>query len=210
MLNKSNFEIAAMAADDEHAPPALTGLYVTPTGTAVCDGHCSITVSSVTIQQGSLFEPEEGVEPADHFTPFVLDRDSALKIAAAIPKKTEYQNAKFGIIDATTEDSERAMVSVNDLQRQEIIRSRKIDGDFPDVTRFTPVLSTAAFTISLGPDLICSVLKQVVKFCNAHSTGTILLSFYGQGKALRIDADGIDQQLVAVVMPQRSDAPEAV
>lgn len=202
VLNRHNFEIAELASTDEDRL-IFCGINVTPEGTQVTDGHLAVMVSSLDRQQASLFGEMEGIEPADCFTPFVLDRESALKIARAIPKKSE--EPIYPIIDATSEDNDRAMISVNDLLRQEIVRARKIEGKFPAVEKLCPDKDAARHLILMSPDLLLAAMKTISKFCKGHELHSIELRVFGPGKGLRIDATGLGQSLTAVIMPQRSD-----
>lgn len=209
MLNKHNFQIAELAPQDEERL-ILCGIRVTPEGTSVCDGHMAMTVSSFENVQPSLFEEMEGVIPAEHFSPFVLDRESALRIAKAIPKKASDADAVYPIVDATTENNDRAMVSINDIFRQEIIRARKIEGNFPDVSKVIPDRDRARFRMRLSPDLLLACLKVAQRFCAANETLSVELSIFDTGDPLRIDAVALGQTLTAVIMPMKSgDAPEA-
>lgn len=203
MLNRHNFEIAALAPQDEDRL-TLCGVYVTPESTMVTDGRQAVVVSSVEATQPGLFPEMEGVEPADFFSPFILDRESALKVAKAIPKKA-LDEARYAIVDATTEGAERAMVSVNDMYRQEVLRAKKIPGTFPDVSKVFKDPEKAKYVMAIDPHLLVEVLKAVQKFCKGHDTGSITLRYFGTGDALRIDAEGIGQTFAAVVMPLKSE-----
>lgn len=207
MLNRYNFEIAALCSKDEDALPMFRGINVSPTGTMVTDGHMAVTVSAVTESQPGLFEAMEGIEPAVFFSPFILDMESALRIAKSLPKKIEDSALLPPIVDATTEDSNRSMVSINDSGRQEILRSRKIEGTYPDIASVMPKPEDAAMTILLSPAILTTVLKAVEKFCNAHDVYSVELRVFGPDQAIRIDAESrcSDQRLTAIVMPRRSD-----
>jgi hypothetical protein len=205
LLNRNNFQIAELAPDDEERL-TMCGILVAPNRTVVTNGHMAVVVSAVDTIQPSLFEQIEGIEPAESFTPFILDRDSAIKIAKRIPKDTE-DNPVFPIIDATTEGNDRAMVSINDIFRQEILRATKIAGDFPDVQRAIPDKEAARFTLLIDPELLTRLLKAVVRFCDGRA---MEMRLYGAGRPVRIDAGDAEQSLVAVIMPLRGDAvPEA-
>lgn len=208
MLNRHNFEIAELAPNDE-ARLHLCGILVSPGATSETDGHQAVIVTAVDEVQPNLFSDAEEVIPAEYFTPFILDRESALKIAKAIPKKTENVEAMYAVVDATTENSDRAMVSINDTFHQEIHRAQKINGKFPDLMKAVPDKDTAKYVMRINPDILTSVLKCVQKFCSGRDVGSIELRMFGAGQPLRIDADGMGQILTAVVMPQRFDGEEA-
>ena len=190
MLNRYNFEIAALCSKDDTATPILRGINVAPTGTMVTDGHMAIMISAVSESQPGLFEAMEGIEPADFFSPFILDMESALRIAKSLPKKIKDSALLPPIVDATTEDSDRSMVSINDSGRQEILRARKIEGTYPDIPGLMPLVEDATMTIRLSPSILMDVLKTVDKFCNAHDVYSIDLHVFGPFMAVRIDAAG--------------------
>jgi hypothetical protein len=210
MLNKCNFQIASLAPEGEGVPAILSGILVSPESTMVTDGGLGVMVSSVTSPQNLLFEAE-GVEVADFFTEFVLDKESALKVAKAIPKpkKDGETTAKFAVVDATSENNDRAMVSVNDLNRQEILRANKIKGDFPKLIKAIPPKSKAKFTVHLDPHRLLAMATAVAKFCSAHASPTVSIGYYGPGQVLRFDVSAIQQDFTGVFAPQRADEAEA-
>jgi len=203
-LNRFNFEIAELAADPECAQSTVvTGLYVTPEYTSVTDGHMAVWVSSVKEDQPNLFGDMDGIEPADFFTPFILDQDTALRVAKALPKKQDGDHPISAIVDATTENNERAMVSVPDVGRQEIQKSRKIEGKFPDILAIFPDPAKANLTVSLSPSLLLQLLKTIEKFCSGHGCDRITVGFHGDLNMVRIDAQAFNQTLIAALMPWR-------
>ena len=210
MLNRSNFLIAALCAEpgDGKAMP-LEGIYVTPEGTTACDGFIAATVSAFESDQASLFDEAEDVEPADFFTGFILPADVALKVAKAIPKKTMDEAAKYAVVDCTTEGSERAMLSVNQALRQDILRARKIEGQYPNAAKLIPSARSAKFTATLNGESLAALTKAVAAFCNAHNTDLVELTFHGEGKPLRIEAKGNGQNLVAIIMPGKASERES-
>jgi hypothetical protein len=213
MLNKSNFLIAKLAAgDDDGAMPLHTGIWVEPEYTAVTDGRLAVRVSAYEADQNALLFDLDGLEPAEHWTGFLLDKDSALKVAAAIPAKSELAQAGFGLVDATTEDNPKAMVAVNSVRRQSIVRSEKVGVKFPDLERLTPSKESARFMIRVNPELLLDLLKTVAQFCKSHRIDCIELRAYSGKKPLRIDAVSDLQEMLALLMPMGEaefGAPEA-
>jgi hypothetical protein len=208
MLNRQNFEIADLASEDEDRI-SLCGILVSPTGTAVTDGRMAMAVSSVEDNAPSLFANFEGVEVAESFTPFILDKESALRISKAIPKgDSEVPEAKYAVIDAESENGDTAVISVNDIFRQDIMRVKKISGNFPDIDRVMPDPEKASFTIAFNPDLLADVLKTVARFCKNAASTSITMRVFSEREGIRIDAASLTQTLRAVVMPLRIDANE--
>lgn len=207
MLNRHNFQIAELAPTDDDSRFILGGIQVSPSRTAVTDGRCAVIVTEEETEQENLFGESEGVLPADHFTPFILDRETALKVAKAIPKRKEDQQAVFPVVDATTEATDRAMFSINDICRQEILRARKLEGQFPDVDRVFPAPDTAKAMLVMNPELLGGVLNAVRKF-GKNRAASITLRFFGYDKPLTVTCNADGQTFTAAIMPMRGDELE--
>jgi hypothetical protein len=207
MLNKHNFEIAELAPQDEDRL-TLCGIYVTPNGTHETDGHQAVMVTDVTTDQPNLFAEFEDVTPADTFTPFILDRESALKIAKAIPKKSSSPAGAYAVVDGLSEGSDKAQVSVNDIFRQEVLRAKKIEGQFPDVLRVFPDKDAATLEIWFNIDRLIALLRTLKKFADGHERESVVARFYGQRKVVRFDIEGEGQNIAAALMPMRADGEQ--
>jgi hypothetical protein len=200
VFNKHNFEIAKLASTEE-SRFTINGIYVTPGATYVTDGHLAVKVTAPAVQP-SLFPATDGIEAAEWFSPFVLDRETALKVAKAIPKKGG-PSSQIVAIDTSTEVDSSATMAVNELVRQDIIRSQKLPSEFPDIEKILPDPNAARFTIAFSPALLLSLAQQIDKFCGGMQVPTVVIRLYDAQKGVRFDADGIDQKLTAVLMPQR-------
>ncbi len=85
LLNRYNLELAKLATADE-SRYSINAIYVTPTDTVVTDGH-QLTIISAPAMPEENYPVIEGFEPCGkEFEPFLIDRKSALELAAAIPK----------------------------------------------------------------------------------------------------------------------------
>lgn len=204
MLNRHNFQIAELAPDDpELYPLKLCGIYVTPGGTFETDGSQCVFVSAPELQQ-TLFDPPDGVEPAEDFTPFILPREQALKVAKGIPKTKEKDEQNCAIIDQRSEEGNEATLAMQDATWQDVLTTRKIEGKFPDISRIIPNKDASRITIALDVHRFASLLKCFARFCKSGNDPRITLRIYGQGEAgMRIDAEGVGQEMVAVIMPLR-------
>ena len=195
MLNKFNFSIAALIDGDAIGP--IAGILVSPDSTVETDGHQIVMVSAPEAQP-SLFPADDGISEADDFTPFVLDKESALKLAKVMPKPKEGNAREMAVIDISTETDGTATLAVNDDERRTIVKSEKIVGVFPDVVRIIPDTSGARFEISFNSDILVPVLKAFQGFL-----GTLTMRLYAALRGVRIDAEADGQKMTAVVMPLR-------
>jgi len=205
VLNKHNFAIAAMLPQDDEVIAAARGLYVSPERTIETDGHHLIMVTAPQVQP-TLFDPPEGIEAAENWTPFMLDRETALKIAKAIPKRNnDAPETNIAAIDVSTEAGENATVAINELVRQDIFRARKIDADkYPDVDKLIPDRDDARILIAFNADLIADILKIFQKFAGDAAVPMVIFRLYEAGKGMRIDAEVEGQNMTAYVMPMRT------
>jgi hypothetical protein len=195
MLNRFNFSIAALIDTESIGP--ISGLLVSPTSTVETDGHQLIVVTSPE-SQPSLFPPDDEIADAEEFTPFILDRDSALKLAKIIPKPKEGAPRELAVIDISTETDGTATLAVNDDDRRTIVKSEKIAGDYPNFGTLIPPVESARFEISFSSDLLGKILSAFEKF-----SGQITIRLFGANQGARIDAERDGQVMTAVVMPMR-------
>ena len=208
MLNKINFQIASLLpSDTSDLPTKIAGLWVGPGCTVETDGHQLVMVTAPEVQR-TLFDPPDGIDPAEEWTPFLLDRTSAMTLAKIMPKPdADNPGVDIAVIDASTENGETAMLAVDERVRQEIIKAKKMSAEeFPDVARVIPPADSARFTIALNPDVLVPVMKLFQSFCGQP---TVTIRLYDAAKGVRIDAECDGQVMTAVVMPQRqTETPE--
>src|ERR1039458_1006541 len=100
MLNRINFSIASLIDSDAIGP--MAGILVSPDSTMETDGHQFVIVTSPEAQP-SLFPADDEITEADEFTPFVLDKASALKLAKIMPAPKEGNAREMAVIDISTE-----------------------------------------------------------------------------------------------------------
>jgi len=196
-LNKVNFAIAAIAGtEDDRCPAVLTGLLVTPSETLASDGYCAIRVTGIEMLE-TLFEPQ-GIDVAQAWTPFILRRDAALKIAKAFPKRKKKGPEPIAAIDCRTESSHAAVIQVGDESLDEILRSSKIPGNYPDVVRHFD-LSESKVTLLFRPHLLLSALKQIV----AMGALEVTLSVGSADKPIILEASNRTQRMTAAIAPMK-------
>jgi hypothetical protein len=201
VLNKNNFEIAKLLSDADDAQSVHRSLRVEPKATVATDGRLLVKVTAPEVA-ATLFTPIEGIDAAEWFTPFLIDRETALKIGKAIPKNG-LPNTQFAAVDCSTEINGKATIAVNELVRQDVITSEKVDGNYPDYERFLPDPDKAKMLVSFDPELLAQLMTVVQAFCKAQGAQQIVLRIYGAQQGMRIDAAGNGQQMTAVIMPMR-------
>lgn len=211
LLTKANFAIARLA-DAKAENATHRSIFVSPDETRVTDGHCAFIITTVEPEQLPLFDDSEQVELAEYYTGFALDRDSAIHVFKSIPKPKKNEpndKSRFAVVDATSENNQRAVISVTDLRRQAVLKADKMPCDYPDIRRAFPK-GKPKLAIKFNPDLLSNALKAVAEFAALTNCHSIELSFFGPDKAAMISAKGFDQELTGAVMPQHFDGDDQV
>jgi hypothetical protein len=194
LLNKTNFEIAAILPKADDAPPSMCGIYVSPGATVATDGRCMLMVTAPEAQP-SLFDSLAGITPMEAWTPFVLDKESALRVAKNIPKSNG-EKEQLALIDQSTEGSETAIVAVDEVVREEIMRARKINCEYPDFQKAIPEIGGEKLAISFDSELLLGLMK-----CYAKFAGRVTLRIYEPIKGMRLDGEENGQRMIGVIMP---------
>lgn len=206
MFTRWNFDIAGLLPSDQDALlPAAAGLLVSPERTVETDGHQLVVVTAPE-GQPNLFDQPDGLEEAQYFTSFLMDRDSALKIAKSIPKRNpDAPENSMAMLDVHTEAESDSTIAVTEDVRRAIFKSIKRDAaKFPDPERVIPDLDGARFEIKFNADVLVPILRLFQKFSGQDSPfAPISIRLYGPDKGVRIDAEACGQKMTAVVMPLR-------
>jgi hypothetical protein len=206
VFSKFNFKIASLLPTDPEALiPSAGGLLVTPERTIETDGHQAVIVTAPE-SQPTLFDNPDGMEEAEFFTPFLMDRESALKIAKIIPKRNpDAPENSLAMIDVHTEAESDSTVSIAEDVRRAIFKSRKVDAaKFPQIDRAFPPEEEARFDVQFNADTLVPVLKLFQEFAGQDKmTPIITIRLYGPKHGVRIDAAACGQKMTAVVMPMR-------
>ena len=203
MLNKTNFEIAKLCPkNDGTTRISVQGILVTPNEAVVTDGHVLLKIS--------------GTGDAEHFDPFILPANVALKIAAALPsgsKIPELDEASIEHIEG--EASVSISIRSDEDMCRDVYNTRSINGPFPNFEKAIPDVKGAALEVKFDLDILVPLLEQIRKFHGKKQKGkarqrrAATFRFYKGPKdyvvSQRIDAtNDLDQELTAVVMPLRS------
>jgi hypothetical protein len=206
MFTKFNFEIAGLLPKDPDALPLFAaGLFVSPERTIETDGHQLVIVTAPE-SQPTLFDQPDGLEEAQFFTPFIMDRESALKIGKQIPKRNpDAPENSMAMLDVHTEAESDSTVAITEDVRRAIFKSLKRDAaKFPNTDGILRDPETARFEIQFNADVIAPVLKLFQEFAGQDKmTPIVTLRFFGPSDGVRIDAVACEQKMTAVVMPMR-------
>ena len=197
MLNKRNFEIAALCPKDNHfGKYALSGIRVTPDETVATSGYILIKIS--------------GCGPPEPFDPFILPASVALKVAAALPIGSKIPDLDEADIEHVAGSA--ASISVRNQDTDyDVYSARPLEGQYPDTDRIIPDVDEAAAEMVFDLDILIPLLEQVRKFHGNKSkvnSRTATFRFYKDLEAgQRIDTkNDLGQKLTAVVMTRRGAA----
>lgn len=206
MFTRFNFEIAGLLPSDPEALiPVAAGLLVTPERTVETDGHQMVVVSAPE-SQPTLFDQPDGLEEAEFFTPFIMDRESALKVAKLMPKRNpEAPENSMALLDVHTESESDSTIAVTEDVRRSIFKSIKRDAaKFPDPDKVLKDASAARFEIQLNADLLVPLLRIFQKFAGQENhVPALTIRLFGPQDGVRVDAEACGQKMTAVLMPMR-------
>lgn len=204
MFTKHNFKIASLLpSSTEDLPPSFSGLYVSPERTIETDGHQMVIVTRPESQPG-LFSSPDGLEDAEFFTPFVMDRDTAIKLAKSMPKRDKDAPERgMAMVDVHTEAESESTVAITEDIRRVICKSAKGNAErFPMPEKLLKPDDEARFEVRLSPDILAPLFQIFQGFCAFPS---VTIRLYDQNDAVQITAEGNDgQKMTALVMPMRS------
>src|SRR5579864_1767711 len=113
MFTQFNFSIASLLPSDPDAMPrGADGLHVSPDRTIETDGR-QVVIVTAPESQPTLFDQPDGLEEAQFFTPFLMDRDSAVKLAKMFPKRDpEAPENSMALLDVHTEAESDATLAL--------------------------------------------------------------------------------------------------
>jgi hypothetical protein len=204
MLNKWNLQ-AAQFVSKESSRYTLNGIHVRSDATVATNGHYLAWVSTSPDRKAEDFPLVDGVGPAtDSYDPFLLDRDAALEIAKALPKKTTIPVLAYAAV--SVEDGKTA-ITVTDLENPRTFRPRKMEGQFP---RVEAVFPTKAPVVRFA--LSATYLAQIAKFAADFNAGReasdpVYITVYSPEDAVRFDVERSDTEQGAtfLLMPIRME-----
>jgi hypothetical protein len=151
----------------------------------------------------------EGFEPCGkEFAPFLIDRKSALELAAAIPKTPNLpalEHVRVGTEVTDGFDRTALRFATTNLERARILQVRKPAGQFPDYTKVMPDHRKAKCSFYMNPALLETVLGAFKRFAQRDNLKSVLFTCYEADQAIRLDAENVEtgQRMTAVVMPMK-------
>jgi hypothetical protein len=201
MLNKHNLQIAKLTTD-EATRYNLDCIKVTATETLVTNGRTALRVT----KPRSPDEMPEGFAKETEGD-FLLDGETALEIAKAIPKKIRgfYQAGNVFVSDL----SDGVVTLLTPGLGTSRTYKQEIKGDqFPNVDAVMPEGEPIAEVV-VALDLLIPLLKQIRKAQGNDRYPVVLVSIYGEEKQVRFDARNINtqQQICGLLMPVRQGDP---
>ena len=216
LLKRAAFEVHSHAANGDHRF-GINGIRVESDGSTVAtDGHRLIQYIPPETPSGDEFPKTEGCDPSGGMVPgvapFTIPNDSAKEIIKAAPKRQTLPILEYIALDGKqTNANGSACFAVNDLESVRVFHPQKIEGTFPNYQKVIPEADKAAATVHLDAaflESLCSTLKKMAGPGKRVGKNAIdvKVSFYGDGKPVRFDADLKSQgSVVAVIMPRRAD-----
>lgn len=220
-MNAHNLTIANLA-DKGESRFTLAGIQVTPTYTAVTDGHCLMKVTNPDI-------PADGFPIGDALTlsgtSAVLSTEHALALAKSLPKKTTIPVLSTVALcsnGALDEDGKPfRYVVANDLEN---VTKKPVmaKANFPDIDRVIPSRENMDFAITVNAALLADILQQLERM-NKNKANMVPVTMYFQApranksqpgktisQAIRMESKtDAGQDVTSVLMPVRGDADDA-
>lgn len=206
MLNRHNLTIAKLASKEE-SRFALTRIRITPERSEVTNGHYAVTVTAPPFDAADFPERQGTPRALDHFEPFTIAADSALKAVKGHPAG---KSASIPILATTavglTADGNPALVAT-DLEQVQVteVRDGK-DAAFPDFDRVFPAPDTVTFAMELDAAYLLALLQTIVDFKGRPKNGQrcpVTIRIHENGRRIfGLSASNDEgQQLRAVLMP---------
>ena len=205
LLKRAAFEVHSHAASGDHRF-GINGIRVESDGSTVAtDGHRLIQYIPPETPSGDDFPKTEGIDlDGSKVEPFTIPNDSAKEIIKAAPKRQTLPILEYIALDGKqTNGNGSACFAVNDLESVRVFH--------PNYQQVIPEADKAAATVHLDAaflESLCSTLKKMAGPGKRVGENAIdvKVSFYGEGKPVRFDADLKSQgSVVAVIMPRRAD-----
>ena len=203
LLNKHNLNLAKLTAKEE-SRYTINGVLISPTETIVADGHLAtiLNVPDLEIEGADpVFPFIEGFTPAKRdFEPFILSRNDCLDLVKRIPKSPTIpvlENVALG-----QGPNGKASFAVTDLDRDQIISVRTIQGQFPNVKQCFPTPDDAKAVVTVDAHLLIGVLTQYREL--NPDKPYVCLRVYDSKTPIRMDAvcDGTGQRMTSILMPE--------
>lgn len=206
MLNKHNLNVVQFTNDDSQRY-SLDCIQVTKDATVATNGHYLAWVSMPDTKVVNFPKLTNVAEPTDDFSPFLLHRDAAMKIAKSIPKHKTIEVLNHAVVSQETVNGEvKTTLSTTDLEYTANYPFTKVSGTFPEYSKQIPNISDAKFQITLNATHLAQIAKAFQGFSGGY-TPDVLVSFFADDKPIRFDADNSNthQAMTVILMPMRGE-----
>jgi hypothetical protein len=206
LLNKKVLSLVNVASTDA-TRQTLCGVYIEPDGSGVgCDGHMLLKFTPCAPWDAKEYPAMEGLtiaeDPPTELKPFILSRDACTQIARAMPKKCHFPVLRDNIaLDVgATNDNGAALMATTDLENPQVLRPRKVEGEYPDYRKVFP---DAKPQVEVG--LSVANLEKLVKAMKALNVEAIKVGVIDSVRPVIIKAETKDRDgtIDGLVMPWR-------
>lgn len=197
-LNKNNLNIVDCASKED-SRYVLQSIRIDKDKTTVTDGRVLVEVSAPVIDQEAIPEIPGLKKSKEEIKSFLLPAEACKQLSKAVPK-TKLPILNYIFIDSETTNSNGfALLGSTDLSKWPVYNIKKVEGEYPDTEVVWPKdgVLDRKITITFNPEYLIKVLRHA----KAVNPGKVVLKFYGDEKAVRIEAKNEEQNLRALVLP---------
>lgn len=208
LINKKAFEVYRAASTDP-SRYALNGIRVKSDGsTEALDGHFAVFYKPGTKPDAGDYPAIDGMSVTEdcELKPFIIPTDACkdiLQRTKKIKSKRYPIIADYVALDVEKTNANCAVhIGMNDLDKQDIIKPKKIDMEFPNTEEIMPKTEIKAWA-QFNLDYVIKVC-ETMKACGVKAVRISL-----DGDPLRaqrfkgLNSDG--DEIFAVIMPMRPD-----
>jgi hypothetical protein len=203
MYNKENFAVAKVASKDEQRY-RINSIYCHPKYTVGCDGYALMIVTAPKVDIKEMPTPSEG-ELTDQFKPFILELEDAQKIEKSIPKKVDIPILKHVAVIKSEDKNAFAKLFTTDLQIQNIIVSKKVEGEYPQFGKVLPK-GKPVKTIRVQTKLLRNLLSAIEEAQGPAKMPYVDLQIYDDEEGpIRLSScnQNTNQKITAVLMTMK-------
>lgn len=203
MLRAEHLRVARLATKDE-SRYSLSSIHITPEVVEVTDSYLLLRVEHAAVDPETL-PAIEGVTLGT-FEEFCLPAVDALAIAKAIPKVRHHGPEVFALAQIGTESNSNgtAVFGVTDGSSTQVLRPKKADGRFPDVSQVIPRVEDRPHVITFNPRLMAKLCLQISDLLGDQTLQSVTLRISDHESAIRLDAkNDAGEAIVAVLMPMK-------
>ena len=181
LLSRKQLAVSGAASTEENRM-AINCIRINADGKIqATDGHIAVIFTPGETLDEKEFPSIEGLTVADDSTlaeqlvPFSLHRDSCATISKTIPKKSRMPILNLARLDVVqTNKNGCAVIGVTDLESPQVLRPKKLDMQFPNMSKVEPQ-GDPALIVGIGIE----ALEKLIKTLKALEMKNFKLSLYG-------------------------------